>query len=73
MDRAHASAAHSDTMFAVDQVDHVDATVQALLGDTARARELLAQLVERNEALGRRRFADRYRRDLDALGTPDRD
>jgi hypothetical protein len=33
------------------------------------ARALLGGLVERNEASGRRRLADRYRRDLAALDT----
>ncbi len=50
-----------------DQLDHVDATVRALLGDLDEARELLTGLVERAKTQGLHRWADRYRRDLDAL------
>jgi len=51
-----------------DQVDYVEAGIAALLGDEARARTRLAELVERAEARGQRPLADRYRRDLHALG-----
>jgi hypothetical protein len=54
-------------LIVVDQLDHVEATVDVLLGDVPSARALLAGLVEQNEAGGRRRLADRYRRDLVAL------
>ena len=50
-----------------DQLDYVDATVRALLGDLVEARELLTALVERANTRGLHRWADRYRRDLDAL------
>lgn len=38
------------------------------LGDLAGAQRLLESLVEREAAYGRHRAADRYRRDLDAIG-----
>jgi class 3 adenylate cyclase/tetratricopeptide (TPR) repeat protein len=67
LERAHAHARGIDMVFVTDQLDHVDATVRALLGDLVEARELLTALIERADARGLRRFVDRYRRDLDAL------
>ena len=67
--RAREHGAGVDMLIVVDQLDHVEATVDVLLGDVPSARALLAGLVERNEASGRRRLADRYRRDLAALDT----
>ncbi|MBA2460974.1 MAG: hypothetical protein H0V45_04275, partial [Actinobacteria bacterium] len=67
LERAHAHANGIDMVIVTDQLDHVDATVRALLGDLVGARKLLTVLVERATARGLHRFADRYRRDLDAL------
>jgi hypothetical protein len=53
---------------AADEVAHVAARVHVLIGDGAAAREVLSGLAERLDARGMRRFADRYRRDLAALG-----
>jgi class 3 adenylate cyclase len=66
--RARTVATGIDAPDIESDLDHVDASVHALLGDRERARTLLARLVEWNEQQGRRRWADRYRRDLDALG-----
>jgi hypothetical protein len=41
--------------------------VRVALGDLAAARALLESLVERSEARGFHRYADRYRRDLRVL------
>ena len=51
-----------------DELEYEAAGIAAILGDEREARALLAGLVERHEARGLRRFADRYRRDLEALG-----
>ena len=67
LERAHAHAKGIDMTIVTDQLDHVDATVRALLGEVERARAKLTALVERAEARGLHRWADRYRRDLDAL------
>lgn len=48
--------------------DGLPKTVAAILGDAREARALLAGLVERHAARDLLRFADRYRRDLEALG-----
>jgi len=44
--------------------------VCARFGDLERAHTLLAGLVAWNEERGRRRWADRFRRDLAALDSP---
>lgn len=67
LERAQAHAKGIDMVIVTDQLDHVDATVRALLGDLVEARELLTALVERANTRGLHRWADRYRRDLDAL------
>jgi len=67
LERAQAHAKGIDMVIVTDQLDYVDATVRALLGDLVEARELLTALVERANTRGLHRWADRYRRDLDAL------
>ena len=67
LERAQAHARGIDMVIVTDQLDYVDATVRALLGDLVEARELLTALVERANTRGLHRWADRYRRDLDAL------
>jgi class 3 adenylate cyclase len=66
--RARAVAAGIDFYDALFELEWVDAKVHADLGDRERARTLLSGLVEWNEQRGRRRYADRYRRDLAELG-----
>jgi len=52
---------------AVDPL-HIEACVLSTLGDLAGAKRLLESLVERETSYGRHRAADRYRRDLEAIG-----
>jgi tetratricopeptide (TPR) repeat protein len=47
---------------------HIEASVLNALGDAAGARLLLENLIDRETTYGRHRVADRYRRDLDAIG-----
>ena len=47
---------------------HIEACILRMLGDLAGARRLLERLVDRETSYGRLRAADRYRRDLDAIG-----
>jgi hypothetical protein len=65
--RARAAVERIDLASTTDQVDYVDAAVRVALGDLAAARALLESLVERSEARGFHRYADRYRRDLRVL------
>ena len=66
--RARRTVAETDAATYVDKVDYVEATVRARLGNVSAARTLLASLVESAERRGFHRYADRYRRDLEALG-----
>ena len=66
--RARRTVAETDAATYVDKVDYVEATVRARLGDVSAARTLLASLVQSAERRGFHRYADRYRRDLEALG-----
>jgi class 3 adenylate cyclase/tetratricopeptide (TPR) repeat protein len=52
---------------AVDPM-HIEACILRTLGDRAGAGRLLEGLVDRETSYGRHRAADRYRRDLDAIG-----
>ena len=66
--RARATLPRSESVGERNEVDYVDAKLRALRGDAPGARALLESLVERAEARGLRRYADRYRKDLLALG-----
>jgi len=66
--RARSAAEGIDMVVLTDELEYEAAGIAAVLGDEREARALLAGLVERHEARGLRRFADRYRRDLEALG-----
>ncbi len=68
--RARTSAAGIDMPGSTEELDYMDAKVSALVGDLERARGLLSGLASWNEERGRRRHADRFRRDLAALDTP---
>ena len=65
--RAREAVERIDLASAEGQVDYIAAKIQVALGDVALARELLASLIERYSARGFHRYADRYRRDLEAL------
>ena len=54
-----------------DEVEHVAAHVDRLAGDREAAAATLRRLADDAESLGFVRFAERYRRDLAALGQPD--
>jgi hypothetical protein len=67
LERAHRQADGIDMVLVTEELDHVEAMVRGHLGDLAQAREVLTALVERAEARGIHRYADRYRRDLAGL------
>jgi ATP/maltotriose-dependent transcriptional regulator MalT len=56
-----------DMVFVADAAVYDEAGALVALGDLAGARAMLERLRDDTEARGRRRWADRYRRDLDAL------
>jgi class 3 adenylate cyclase/tetratricopeptide (TPR) repeat protein len=68
IERARATIAPTDSATERNDVDYIDARIRALSGDVGAARALLEALVERSEARGFHRYADRYRADLAALG-----
>jgi hypothetical protein len=68
LDRARRTVAATDAATYVDKLDYTEATVRARLGEVSAARTLLASLVQSSERRGFHRYADRYRRDLEALG-----
>jgi hypothetical protein len=70
LEGARRVAAGIDFPLIVQDLDRVDAAVSARFGDLERAHTLLAGLVAWNEERGRRRWADRFRRDLAALDSP---
>ena len=66
--RARRTVEATDAATYVDKVDYAEAIIRRRLGDVADARSLLAGLVQSSEQRGFHRYADRYRRDLEALG-----
>ncbi len=68
LEEAFEAAVGIDLFVSTMELAHVGVMVHALLGDLARARELLAELVALFDQRGMHRFADRFRRDLAALG-----
>jgi hypothetical protein len=71
--RARATVAQTDAVAERNEIDYIEARVRAASGDPQAARELLESLVEHSTARGFTRQADRYRRDLVALDSRDRD
>jgi class 3 adenylate cyclase len=65
--RARERARDIDMRFTTDEVERVGAQIDRLAGDRERAAATLRRLADEAEALGSRRYADRYRRDLAAL------
>jgi class 3 adenylate cyclase len=68
LDRLDRELTGIDMVLLTDELRHDAAAIRALLGDRERARATLAELADGADARGFRRFAERYRRDLAALG-----
>ena len=73
VERARRNREGTDMESPVYESRYVEACVLAALGDQSGARRLLEELVAFHDRRGFRRFADRYRQELDALRAPDRD
>ena len=73
VERARSTVERTDSVTTRNDVDYIDAKVRELVGDRAGAQTLLESLAGRADSRGLRRYADRYRRDLIALDSLDRD
>jgi hypothetical protein len=66
--RARDNVAQTDATKERNSIDYIESRIRVLNGDVDAARTLLESLVERAEASGFHRYAERYRSDLAALG-----
>ena len=67
LDLARRAAEGIEMVIVTNELDYEAASIAAILGDEARVRGVLTRLVERSEARGLHRFAERYRKELASL------
>ena len=71
--QTHEMLSDVDMALVVESVQHIEASARTALGDVDEARAILDGLIADAERRGFVRFADLYRRDLDALHSPSPD